>query len=245
VDVLIRRIEWLARTEYGSSISLDLREPNSCRVGARHAHGQERTALYNHNSGPVPIPAQSDFRYGQHSGVLSARKLIEKRRQEPVTAGERHIAVIKQEVAHAAGVAAGFRGESRWIETLCVCEIPRICVSCEELQSPENRLFKETVRVMVVLNTAAAFGLHFAEQRIFQQRRGVVESHGIGRKLPQVDLHAHVAAVVAVIGDPQAGVESQVPLDRQVPLLNYGFRVMEIAACWKNWLFAVTARFEG
>src|SRR5580658_2441640 len=102
--------------------------------------------------------------------------MIEEGGEEPVAPGERYISVVEHEVAHAAGVAAGFRRESGWIETLRIGEIPRKCIGCEELQPLRKTLVQRNGQSIVVLNSAADFRLHFTKQRIFQQRSSVGEA---------------------------------------------------------------------
>ena len=97
----------------------------------------------------------------------------------------------------------------------------------QELKALRHALVDRNRKRLVV----AATGVLHVDQRIPERigcvRTGFVKSYGIDRHLVGIRRHGQIRTVAAVVGNAHTGLEAEIALDGEVPLLDVGIFVVK------------------
>src|SRR5262249_7045779 len=118
--------------------------------------------------------------------------------------------------------------ERRGVPPTGVGEVLGVVITKEELQAPRDSLVHRDGKSVVVATPVILRAYYPVPKRVRSVLECVPKSYGVCRYLGEIGVHRQIRTMAAIVGDAQTGLEAQITLDGEVPLLDIGIPVVGI-----------------
>src|SRR5262249_21895912 len=118
--------------------------------------------------------------------------------------------------------------DGRGVPPAGVGEVLGVVITKEELQALRESLVHRDGKSVVVATPVILRAYYPVPKRVRSVLERVPKSYGICRYLGEIGVHRQIRTMAAIVGDAQTGLEAQITLDGEVPLLDIGILVVGI-----------------
>ena len=208
----------------GSSrrIVVGVGEIGAGRIGPGCQDAQERPGLESQHACHFP-PGD---RQAERAVCVMARCLIQECADDPLAPRVGNIAIVEIGIVGVGAVAAAAAGKAGRIIAANVRQIAGEVITGAELQAPGHTLVQRRGHGLIVADAAVQVIVNRGKQRVGAGRARRCVSDGVGFHLIEIVVVHQFAAMAAVIRETKSGLETEIPFQCDVPLLDS--RVFEV-----------------
>src|SRR5262249_7585382 len=162
-----------------------------------------------------------------------AGDFIQEVRNDTVVAREGHASVIDIGMVEITGYAAALTHERSGVRPAGVRKVLGVVITEEKLQAFRQALVDGDRERVVVATPASRHIIYRIPKRVRSAPDRPGKSYGVGRHLVEILAQRQIGSMAAIVGNAQTGLEAEITLDGEVPLLDIGIPVVEIVGLAK------------